>query len=133
MAKTNEEEKKAAKSYVDAVSINIEPLLHDTRPFFGGSDSITLAEVILTLQILPTQKAYLNEQVLVGSWLLRVYSLPRYGVVPANILQDWKKSAPRFDNWAKHVVGHPSVRCVWDEKPMVEATQKWINQMRASA
>lgn len=56
MAKNHEEEKKAAKANVDAVSINIEPLLHYARPFFGGSDSITLAEVILTLQILPTQK-----------------------------------------------------------------------------
>ena len=43
---TSEEEKKAkANELVKAIEKEIEPLLHDADPFFGGSKKITLAEV----------------------------------------------------------------------------------------
>jgi glutathione S-transferase len=43
---TNDEEKKAkADEWVKAIEKEIEPLLHDANPFFGGSKEMTLAEV----------------------------------------------------------------------------------------
>jgi glutathione S-transferase len=46
--KDSEEEKEGlAKDFVAAVGKEIEPLLKDAAPFFGGNDKITLAEVIL--------------------------------------------------------------------------------------
>jgi glutathione S-transferase len=43
---TNDEEKKAkADEWVEAIEKEIEPLLHDANPFFGGSKEMTLAEV----------------------------------------------------------------------------------------
>lgn len=30
---------------VKAVETHIEPLLHDAKPFFGGSENLTMAEV----------------------------------------------------------------------------------------
>jgi glutathione S-transferase len=44
-AKTGDEEKAAADAYADAVSREVEPLLADAAPFFGGSNKLTLAEV----------------------------------------------------------------------------------------
>ena len=44
-AKTDAEEKAAASAYVEAVSREVEPLLSDAGPFFGGSETLTLAEV----------------------------------------------------------------------------------------
>jgi glutathione S-transferase len=45
VAKEPEAEEQALKTYVDAISKHVEPLLHDASPYFGGSSSITLAEV----------------------------------------------------------------------------------------
>ena len=40
-----EEKEKAGAELVEAVRKEIEPLLEDAGPFFGGSKTITLAEV----------------------------------------------------------------------------------------
>ncbi|KAJ5423152.1 hypothetical protein N7491_008368 [Penicillium cf. griseofulvum] len=114
IAKTDEKEKAAVAAYLDTVTKHVDPLLVDAAPFFGGSTTITLAEV------------------LAGSWLLRVYSLPRYGIVPSSLLDDLATKAPNFDRWAKEVVKHPSVRCIWDEEKIVEGTKGWIAKQKAS-
>jgi glutathione S-transferase len=44
-AKSDEEEKAAVAAYLDAVIREVEPLLADAAPFFGGSSKLTLAEV----------------------------------------------------------------------------------------
>lgn len=47
-AGTEEEKKQKSDELVKAVEKEIEPLLHDAAPFFGGSNKMTLAEVRLT-------------------------------------------------------------------------------------
>jgi glutathione S-transferase len=49
---TGEEKEKAAGDFVDAIVKEIEPLLLDAKPFFGGSSRLTLAEVGLNLDFL---------------------------------------------------------------------------------
>ena len=44
-AKTEEEIDAVADAYIAAVVKEIEPLLQDAAPFFGGAAEITLAEV----------------------------------------------------------------------------------------
>lgn len=44
-AKSLDEAETFAKDFVDAVSKEVEPLLADAAPYFGGSDKLTLAEV----------------------------------------------------------------------------------------
>jgi glutathione S-transferase len=47
---TNDEERKTkADELVKAIEKEIEPLLHDANPFFGGSKEMTLAEVLFFL------------------------------------------------------------------------------------
>jgi glutathione S-transferase len=41
----DEEKEKLSKEFVDIVGKEIEPLLKDAAPFFGGSGKVTLAEV----------------------------------------------------------------------------------------
>jgi glutathione S-transferase len=42
---SDEEKEKLGKEFVSLVNKDIEPLLKDAKPFFGGSSKITLAEV----------------------------------------------------------------------------------------
>jgi glutathione S-transferase len=45
MSGSEEERDASLKQYVEHVAKEIEPLLSDAAPFFGGSDKLTLAEV----------------------------------------------------------------------------------------
>ena len=74
----------------------------------------------------------ISNQVLAGSWVLRVYSLPRHGIVSATVLDDLATKAPNFDRWAREVIKHPSVRSIWDEEKIIAGTRAWISKMRAS-
>ncbi|KAK0129342.1 hypothetical protein ONS95_001271 [Cadophora gregata] len=49
-----EEKEKAGQVFVDAVVKEIEPLLQDAAPFFGGSRKLTLAEVFSLLLFSPS-------------------------------------------------------------------------------
>lgn len=42
---TKEEKEALAKDFIAAVTKEIDPLLKNAAPFFGGSDKLTLAEV----------------------------------------------------------------------------------------
>lgn len=44
-AKTSDEASENAQGLVNGVAKEIEPLLKDAGPFFGGSNKLTLAEV----------------------------------------------------------------------------------------
>jgi len=44
-AKQGAEKEELAEKYVDAVAKEIEPLLQDAAPYFGGASKFTLAEV----------------------------------------------------------------------------------------
>jgi glutathione S-transferase len=41
---SDEEKEKLSKEFVSIVGKEIEPLLKDAKPFFGGSDKVTMAE-----------------------------------------------------------------------------------------
>jgi glutathione S-transferase len=45
MLDSEEEQAKLGQEFVDIVTKEIEPLLKDAKPFFGGSQKVTLAEV----------------------------------------------------------------------------------------
>lgn len=46
---SGDEKTSAAYKYVDAIVKDIEPLLEDATPFFGGSSRLTLAEVCILI------------------------------------------------------------------------------------
>jgi glutathione S-transferase len=55
-AEVGEEKDKAASSLVDAIVKEIEPLLADANPFFGGASKLTLAEVSLFMNMYSTME-----------------------------------------------------------------------------
>ncbi len=69
--------------FVAAAVKELEPLLQDAKPFFGGSDKITLAEV------------------LTGSFIIRLLSLANAGVYPASLLSGLEEKTPKFLAWAQ--------------------------------
>ncbi|KAH7121676.1 thioredoxin-like protein [Dactylonectria macrodidyma] len=87
----------------------VEPLLHDSKPFFGGSEKLTLAEV------------------LTASFVIRTYCFSRHGVLPENLPTLLSEKTPKFAKWAEAVMQHPSVASTFDEAIVVQG----VNKMRA--
>lgn len=97
---------------MDHVGKEIEPLLKDAKPFFGGSSKVTLAEA------------------LTAPFILRVYAMTKHGLLPQAIADGFGK-LPNFSKWAGEVVKQESVLYIWDEVPTIEGTRKKIESMKA--
>ncbi|KAI0880524.1 glutathione S-transferase domain-containing protein [Annulohypoxylon maeteangense] len=113
-AKTDEEVEGFVKEYVDAVVKEIEPLLGNAAPFFNGSDKLTQAEV------------------LTGSFVVRLFTLPRHGLFPEHILGDLSTRAPNFYRWGQAVSKHPSVLVIYDEEVIAARTKERLAKLRAA-
>ncbi|KAK4238405.1 thioredoxin-like protein [Achaetomium macrosporum] len=114
-AKTDEELASLVETAVTGVVKEVEPKLADANPFFGGSDKLTLAEV------------------LTGSLVLRLKSLTKADVLPKRLWTAIEEKAPNFVKWAEAVTAHPSVTSIYDEKANIEGTKARIAKLRASA
>jgi glutathione S-transferase len=101
----------AGETLVAAIEKEIEPILASQKgsgPFFGGSEKLTLAEV------------------LTGSFLLRLLSFHKreIGLLREDLPELLEKRTPAFAKWAKATVQQESVNFIWDEKSVVEQTKK---------
>ncbi|KAM0249832.1 hypothetical protein ACHAQJ_008900 [Trichoderma viride] len=112
-AKTNEEAEEAAKEFVKQLEKEVEPLLSDAAPYFGGSKTLTLAEV------------------LTGSFILRLLALPKNGVGPEGLIKDLPTKTPNFYKWANTVVEHPSVNGIWNEEQVVTKAKAFVAKSKA--
>ncbi|ROT38195.1 thioredoxin-like protein [Sodiomyces alkalinus F11] len=113
-AKTDEEVEEAGRATVDAVVKEIEPLLADAAPYFGGSEKPTLAEV------------------LTGSWLIRLFTFAKYGYLPKTLTTELSERAPNFTKWADAVVKTPSVNAIYDEENFVRVLEERTGKTRSS-
>ncbi|KAI0134880.1 glutathione S-transferase domain-containing protein [Daldinia grandis] len=113
-AKTDDEIEGFVKEYVDAVVKELEPLLANASPFFGGSEKLTQAEV------------------LTGSFVIRLFTLPKHGILPAHILTDISTKAPNFYKWGEAVSKHPSVTGIYNEEDIVKSTKERLAKIRAA-
>jgi len=108
------EQEEVTEKFVAAIEKEIEPLLSDAKPFFGGSSKLTLAEVQT------------------GSFLLRVLSFPKGGLFPANFISLLQERTPNFYKWANAVVNEKSVNYIWNEETVVSRTKARIEKLKAS-
>jgi glutathione S-transferase len=113
-AKTEAEQETVVDSAVDALVKELEPLLKNANPFFGGSEKITLAEV------------------LTGSFVIRLVGLSQAGVYPAKLSASIAKRAPNFWKWAQTVAEHPSVTSIYDGEKVIASTKARIAKARAA-
>ncbi|KAF2103526.1 thioredoxin-like protein [Rhizodiscina lignyota] len=113
-AKSDAEIESFIDAAVDQVVKELEPLSKDAKPFFGGSDKLTMAEV------------------LTGPFVLRLVSLTKADVYPSRLGSSIAERAPSFWKWAEAVAKHPSVTSIYDEAKIIESTKKRIAKARAS-
>lgn len=109
---TMEEKEVKCKEWAQAIEKEIEPLLHDANPFFGGSQQLTYAEV----QVAP--------------FLIRFYTLADGTVLP-NSFRTALDALPNFSKWAKATMAKESVTYVFDEDTIRKTTIKRIADMKA--
>ncbi|KAM3430782.1 hypothetical protein NHJ13734_007595 [Beauveria thailandica] len=114
-AKTDAEAEEAAAEFVKQLVKEVEPLLADAAPYFGGSKTLTLAEV------------------LTGSFLLRLFALPKHGVVTDSLVRELPTKTPNFYKWASRVIEHPSVTGIWNEEKVVAGTKARLEKLKALA
>ncbi|KAJ4989751.1 glutathione S-transferase domain-containing protein [Stagonosporopsis vannaccii] len=103
-----------ATEFLEKVGKEIEPLLKDARPFFGGSSKVTLAEA------------------LTAPFILRIDSFSRNGLLPKSVLEGLE-ALPNFNKWSQAVIKEDSVTYIWDEASVIHATKKKFESLKASA
>ncbi|KAI1340340.1 thioredoxin-like protein [Xylariaceae sp. FL0016] len=111
-ASSEEESATLIKEMINTIVKEVEPLLADAAPFFGGSNKLTLAEV------------------LTGSFIVRLWTFPKYGILPESILSEFSTKAPNFYKWGEAVSKHPSVTGIFDEKAVAERTKQRMAAMK---
>ncbi|RDW87052.1 glutathione S-transferase family protein [Aspergillus mulundensis] len=115
-AGSDEERSAASEALVAAIeNNNVEDLLYPegagSGPFFRGAEKLTQVEV------------------LTGSFLLRLLSLHRYGLLAAELPCLLEERTPRFWKWASEVVKQESVNYIWDEERVGTRTAKKIKAL----
>ncbi|KAF1977575.1 hypothetical protein BU23DRAFT_587556 [Bimuria novae-zelandiae CBS 107.79] len=111
---SEEEKEKLAKEMVSVVEKEIDPLLKDAAPFFGGSSKLTLAKAIT------------------APFIIRIIAFVKRAVLPKSIA-DGLNGLPNFSKWAAGVVKQDSVTYIWDEDRIVEQSVKKFAQVKAQA
>lgn len=114
-APTREDEEGVVKDAVKGLVEEIEPLLGDATPFWGGSESFTLAEVIT------------------GPFVVRALALSRHGVYPKSLVALMEEKTPRFWKWAGAVEKNESVTKIFDEEVIVKRSIAKRERMRKAA
>ncbi|KAF3769317.1 thioredoxin-like protein [Cryphonectria parasitica EP155] len=114
-APTEQDEEKVIDDAVRGLVSEVEPLLADAAPFWGGSDKLTLAEVIT------------------GPFVIRAVILSKHGVYPASLNRRAQEEAPRFFKWASAVSRHPSITSIFDEEVIIARSVAKRARMRKAA
>ncbi|ESZ99095.1 hypothetical protein SBOR_0505 [Sclerotinia borealis F-4128] len=114
IGKTSEEREQAATNAIDAIVKEIEPLLQNAAPFFGGSERLTFVEVQI------------------GSFILRLLAFSKYdGLLPKSLLT-LEEKAPAFWKWANATSKEKSVTYIWDEPAIAKKQLERYEKVRAA-
>jgi len=114
MAGSEDEKAKLSQEFVDVVGKEIEPLLKDAKPFFGGSQKVTLAEA------------------LTAPFIIRTYAMAKNELLPKSVTSGLD-ALPNFSKWAAEVVKQDSVTYIWDEEAVIDGTRKRIESQKAAS
>ena len=112
LASTEEEKEAKAQDVYKAIEKEIEPLLKNAKPFFGGSEKYTLAETI------------------VAPFLLRFYTLSKAGLMPKSLKENIDK-LPNTGEWAEHVLKQKSLLYIWNEENVLTKTAARLEKLKA--
>ena len=132
LAADESEKEQKCTEWIEALKKEIEPLLKDAKPFFGGSDKVTIAEVSSMQALCGTKShgvALTRPQVHTGPFLLRTYAFAKYGMLPASFSQQLD-SLPNFSRWAHAAMQAESVREIWNEEFTMSRSKKKMEQLK---
>ena len=107
------EKEEKCREWAAIIEKEIEPLLADAGPFFGGSKQLTFAEVM------------------VAPFLLRWIAHSADGELIPKSFEKTLGSLPNFGKWAQAVKQHPSVLGIWDEQTTIEGFKRKMKKMMA--
>lgn len=99
---SQQEQEAKAKELTAIIEKDIEPLLKDADPFFGGSRELTFAEVMTAPFVL--------------RWMA---TAEQSDIVPKGHLAELQE-LPNFGKWAKAVIEHPSVTRIFDKESFLQ-------------
>lgn len=114
-ASTPSDEEHIIEEAIEGIASEIEPLLVDAAPFFGGNEKLTLAEVIT------------------GPFVIRAVTLSNHGVYPESLVRLAKERTPNFFRWAMAISSHPSITSIFDEGVIVARSVAKRERMRKAA
>lgn len=114
-APTSSDEEDIIKEALEGLASEVEPLLVDAAPFFGGSEKLTLAEVIT------------------GPFVIRAMTLSNHGVYPKILVKLARETTPNFFRWAMAVSNHSSITSIFDEGVIVARSVAKRERMRKAA
>ena len=103
-----------ANQIVAAIKKEIEPLLENANPYFGGSETLTLAEA------------------LTGPFLLRLKAFGKAGMVHEALVKGLQ-TTPKFQKWVDKVTSQESVTSVWNEEKVVSHYKERLEKARNAA
>ncbi|KAH7006857.1 glutathione S-transferase domain-containing protein [Ilyonectria destructans] len=112
-AKSDDEVDELAGGLADVIAKEIEPLLKDAAPYFGGSEKVTMAEV------------------LTAPFVVRLISFAKHGIFPKGLDSSLSEKAPNFYRWAKVVIDTPSVNFIYNEEVIMEAMKKRMPRFKS--
>lgn len=110
-----DDEEKIIDRAIEGLVAEVEPLLKDAAPFWGGSEKLTLAEVIT------------------GPFVIRAVTLSKHGVYPKSLNLQAEEKAPNFFKWAMAVSSHSSITSVFDQDVHVKRSLAKRARMRKAA
>lgn len=114
-APAKEDEEHIVENAIEGLVKEVEPLLRDAMPFWGGNERLSLVEVIT------------------GPFVIRAVTLSKHGVYPESLNSKAKERAPHFFEWAAAVSSHPSITSVFDEDVHVARSLAKRARMREAA
>lgn len=88
----------------------IEPLLATAKPFFGGSERLTLAEVMI------------------APFLMRWMALGDDGEMVPKVLKEEVDKLPNFAAWVEAILGHETATKMFDRQRFLEFTKKRLEK-----
>lgn len=113
-APTKEDEERIIDDAIIGIKKEVEPLLADASPFWGGSDKFTLAEVLMS------------------PFVIRAVMLSRNGVYPTSLNKRMEVETPTFHKWVLATSSHPSITRVVEEDVIVKRSVAKRQRMRAA-
>lgn len=109
----DEVKEEVAERAFAVIAKEIEPLLADAKPFFGGNERMTMAEVLTA----PT--------------ILRTYAYGRAGLIHRSILDKFD-GLPNFSKWAHTVSQQESLTYIWNEEDDISGIKAKLSSLRAA-